>query len=218
VLFCHVETQHNVSCCLGRLSGLGIGRVQLERRTAEGQRILRDNLHTVFEELRPLMEHARSAESHGLSLSWLRTAQRQTPSQQQPSLSLPLSSQQQQQQQQQQSIPVTLSSSDDSFVITVDTEQDPDAHPYHHHHHHPHPLGTNMASTPSTTTAENFLNNIREAAAAHQAEHQPNNNNNNVEEGKQLLSLSLTYLFMVCELMYLFSQLAIFTLQPKRKP
>jgi len=194
VLFCHIDTQHNVSCCLGRLSGLGIGRVQLERRTAEGQRILRDNLHTVFEELRPLMEHARSAESHGLSLSWLRTARQQTPSQQQPSLSHPLSSQQQQQQ---QSIPVTLSSSDDSFVITVDTEQDLNAHPYHHHHHHhhhphPQPHGTNMASTPSTTTAENFLNNIREAAAAHQAEHQPNNNNNNVEEGEQLLSLSFT--------------------------
>lgn len=175
---------NSVNSSLGRLSGLGIGRVQLERRTAEGQRILRDNLHTVFEELRPLMEHARSAESHGLSLSWLRTARQQTPSQQQPSLSHPLSSQQQQQQ---QSIPVTLSSSDDSFVITVDTEQDLNAHPYHHHHHHhhphPQPHGTNMASTPSTTTAENFLNNIREAAAAHQAEHQPNNNNNNVEEG-----------------------------------
>lgn len=212
MLFCHVDIQHNVSCCLGRLSGLGIGRVQLERRTAEGQRILRDNLHTVFEELRPLMEHARSAESHGLSLSWLRTAQQQTPSQQQRSLSLPVLPQQQQQQQ--QSIPVTLSSSDDSFVITVDTEQDPNAHPYHHQHHHPHPHphphGTSMASTPSTTTAENFLNNIREAAAAHQAEHQPNNNNNNVEEGKGLLSLSFAYLFMVCEL-------AIFTSQSKNK-
>jgi len=75
-----------------------------------------------------------------------------------------------------------------------------------------------MASAPSTTTAENFLNNIREAAAAHQAEQQPNNNNNNVEEGKGLLSLSFTYLFMVCELIYLFSKLAIFTLQPKTKP
>jgi len=213
VLFCYVDTQHNVSCCLGRLSGLGIGRVQLERRTAEGQRILRDNLHTVFEELRPLMEHARSAESHGLSLSWLRTAQQQTPNQQQPSFSLPLSSQQQ------QSSPITHSSSDDSFVITVDTEQDPNAHHYHHHHHpHPHPHGTNMANTPSTTTAENFLNNIREAAAAHQAEHQPNNNNNNVEEGKGPLSMSFTYLFMVCELIYLSSELAIFTLQPKAKP
>jgi hypothetical protein len=162
------------------LSGLGIGRVQLERRTAEGQRILRDNLHTVFEELRPLMEHARSAESHGLSLSWLRTA-RQTPNQQQPSMSLPTSSRQQQQQQ--QSVPITHSSPDDSFVITVDTEQDADARHYHHHHHHQHQYGTNMAGTPNTTTAENFLNNIREAATAHQAEQQPNNNNNNVEEG-----------------------------------
>lgn len=169
---------NSVNSSLGRLSGLGIGRVQLERRTAEGQRILRDNLHTVFEELRPLMEQARSAESHGLSLSWLRTPQQQTPNQQQASPLPPPSSQQR------QNIPVTHPSSGESFVITVDTEQESNSHHYHHpHHHNQHQHSTNMASTPNTTTAENFLNNIREAAAAHHAEHQPNNNNNNVQEG-----------------------------------
>ena len=190
--FRHVDTERNESCCLGRLSGLGIGRVQLERRTAEGQRILRDNLHTVFEELRPLMEQARSAESHGLSLSWLRTPQQQTPNQQQASPLPPPSSQQR------QNIPVTHPSSGESFVITVDTEQESNSHHYHHpHHHNQHQHSTNMASTPNTTTAENFLNNIREAAAAHHAEHQPNNNNNNVQEGKVLLCLSFRYLFLV---------------------
>jgi hypothetical protein len=131
------------------------------------------------------MEHARSAESHGLSLSWLRTARQETLNQQQPSLSLPTSSRHQQQ----QSVPVTHASPDDSFVITVDTEQDADAHHYRHHHHHQHPYSTNMAGTPNTTTAENFLNNIREAATAHQAEQQPNNNNNNVEEGNAFHSM-----------------------------
>lgn len=161
---------HSVTTPLGPLSGLGIGRVQLERRTAEGQRILRDNLHTVIQELRPLMEHARTAESHGLSLSWLRTPQQQTQNQQHPSS--PPSSQQ-------QNIPVTQPG--DSFVITLDTDQASGSH-LHHHHHHQH--NVNMANTPNTTTAENLLNNIREAAAAqHTDQHHPNNNNNNVEEG-----------------------------------
>lgn len=166
------------------MSGLGIGRVHLERRTAEGQRILRDNLHTVIEELRPLMEHARTAESHGLSLPWLRTPQQQTQGQHQPP-PLPPRSQQLQSlptRSQQQNIPITQPSSSDSFVITVDTEQATDSH--HHHHHQQQQQSTNMAGTPNTT-AENFLNDIREAAAAHHTDqHQPNNNNNNVEEGK----------------------------------
>lgn len=167
---------YSIFILLGPLSGLGIGRVQLERRTAEGQRLLRDNLHTVIQELRPLMEHARTAESHGLSLSWLRTPQ-QMQNQQQP---LPPHSSQQQ-----QTIPITHPSSGDSFVITVDTDQASNSH----HHHHQHQHSTNMASMPNTTTAENFLNNIREAAAANHTDQQHpnnNNNNNNVEEGTSL--------------------------------
>ncbi|PNF24345.1 hypothetical protein B7P43_G11915 [Cryptotermes secundus] len=184
----HQLMAHSLNTPLGPLSGFGIGRVQLERHTAEGQRILQDNLHTVIEELRPLMEHARTAESHGLSLSWLRTPQQQMQSQQQPP-PLPPRTQQPpplppRSHQQLQNVPITQSSSGDSFVITVDTEQASNSH--HHHHHHQQQQNTNMAGTSNTTTAENFLNNIREAAAAHHTDqHQPNNNNNNnnVEEG-----------------------------------
>ncbi|KAJ9600019.1 hypothetical protein L9F63_009683 [Diploptera punctata] len=160
---------HSVTTPLGPLSSLGIGRVQLERHTAEGQRILRDNLHTVIQELRPLVEHARTAESHGLPLVWLRSSQRQQPQQTPPPPTPP----------QQQNIPTSQPS--ESFVITLDTDQATSSH-HHHHHHHQH------AGSANTTTAENLLNNIREAAAAHNSDqHLPNNNNNNnnnnVEEG-----------------------------------
>jgi hypothetical protein len=54
-----------------------------------------------------------------------------------------------------------------------------------------------MAGTPNTTTAENFLNNIREAAAAHHTDqHQPNNNNNNVEEGISSPQHSFHFIFI----------------------
>lgn len=134
----------------------------------------------MFQGLQPLMEHARTAQSHGLPLSWLRTRQQQIQNQQQ--LLTPLSSQQH------QTIPITQPSSSDSFVITVDTDEASDSH----YHHHQHQYGPNMANVPNTTTAENFLNNIREAAATSHPEqpHPNNNNNNNVQEGIIFLILS----------------------------
>ncbi|PNF42444.1 hypothetical protein B7P43_G09361 [Cryptotermes secundus] len=61
----HNLMAHSLNTPLGPTNVFGIGRVQLERRIAEGRRILQDNLHTVIQELRQLMEYARTAESHG---------------------------------------------------------------------------------------------------------------------------------------------------------
>jgi hypothetical protein len=68
-------------------------------------------------------------------------------------------------------------------MITVDTQQASNTHQnYHQQQHQQQVIST--ARAPNVTTAENFLNNIREAVAARRANLlQPNNNTNNAEEG-----------------------------------
>lgn len=137
------------------LSGLSIGR-----HTAEGSRLLHDNIYGVIEELRPLMELARTDDNHGLSLpSWLRQA----------SIEI-------------ESLPPTPVAPD-SFVITLENEGQNSREPSNHTHIHHHANVGN--GNHSTTSADNFLNNIREAATTEQnhQHHNNNNNNNNVEEG-----------------------------------
>lgn len=52
------------------------GPLTLGRAQEEGSRLLRNNIHSVINELGPLMHHARTAETHGLNLrSWLRRPQ-----------------------------------------------------------------------------------------------------------------------------------------------
>ncbi|XP_023723519.1 RING finger and transmembrane domain-containing protein 2 [Cryptotermes secundus] len=143
----HLRMAHSLNTPPGPLSGFGIGRVQLERYTAEGRRILQDSLHTVIQELRPMMEDIRTAGNRVHSLVWLRTPQQQMQRQQQP-LPLPPRSQQppplpSRSHQRLQNVPITQSSSGDSFVITANTAQASNSH--HHHHHRQRQQNTNMA-------------------------------------------------------------------------
>lgn len=51
------------------VGNIRIGGVNFQRRTAEGSRLLRENFHTVMEEIRPLVEQARTVNQTGISLT-----------------------------------------------------------------------------------------------------------------------------------------------------
>lgn len=60
------------------VGNIRIGGVNFQRRTAEGSRLLRENFHTVMEEIRPLVEQARTVNQTvqtGISLSSLLSRQ-----------------------------------------------------------------------------------------------------------------------------------------------
>ncbi|XP_067015785.2 RING finger and transmembrane domain-containing protein 2 [Anabrus simplex] len=138
------------------------GGVNIGRHTAEGSRMLHNNLVSVIEELRPFVELVRADENAGgLTLpSWVR----QTPPSNMPTTTAPTAS--------------------DSFVITLESDgaqQGSSSNSTNNHlHGHHHSTGTT-----NNSSTENFLNNVREASGTDQ-NHQHNNNNNNnnnVEEG-----------------------------------
>lgn len=62
----------------GLVGNIRIGGVNFQRRTAEGSRLLRENFNTVFQEIRPLVEQARTVNQNGISLSTLLNRQSRT--------------------------------------------------------------------------------------------------------------------------------------------
>lgn len=60
------------------VGNIRIGGVNLQRRTAEGSRLLRENFHTVMEEIQPLLQQARTVNQSGISLSNLLIRQQST--------------------------------------------------------------------------------------------------------------------------------------------
>lgn len=122
----------------GSLVGnIRLGGVNFQRRTAEGSRLLRENFNTVFQEIRPLVEQARTVNQNGISLSNLLNRSRTEAS----------------------AIPATSSApqSQESFVINLDeTNSNPlthqiDGNTHIHIHNH---------------TGENYFNNLGQARAA----------------------------------------------------
>lgn len=139
--------------------------------SADSPRIMHNNIYSVIEGLRPLVEHARTVENRGLSLSsWLR----------QPPAG------------EHSNVTVDSATTPDSIVITLENEMGspsaplPDSHSTttHTNHIHHHAAG----SSHGNTFTDNLLNNIREAASNSTASSEQNNannnnNNNNPEEG-----------------------------------
>lgn len=74
-----LESQENTNRNRTSIVGnIRIGGVNFQRRTAEGSRLLRENFHTVMEEIRPLVEQARTVNQTGISLSNLLNRQQST--------------------------------------------------------------------------------------------------------------------------------------------
>lgn len=129
------------------VGNIRIGRVNFQRRTAEGSRLLRENFHTVFEEIRPLVEQARTVNQNGISFSTLLNRQ-----------------------QSRNEIASTAGEMRDSFVINLgDSSQGQmnqqvlnNANNSTHIHNH---------------STDNFLNNMREAGASLEQATTNNNNN-----------------------------------------
>lgn len=53
----------------GIVGNIRIGGLNFQRRTVEGSRLLRENFHTVMEEIRPLVEQARTVNQQGISIT-----------------------------------------------------------------------------------------------------------------------------------------------------
>lgn len=134
--------------------------VNFQRRTAEGSRLLRDNFHTVLEEIRPLVEQARTVNQTvqtGISLSNLLNRQ-------QPSSNTRNDA--------------ATTSNRDSYVINLDESNQPTTNNQQ--------TPVSGAHANSNHTTDHFLVNVREAhaSAVEQAINnttQANNNNNSDE-------------------------------------
>lgn len=129
-----------------------IGRVNFQRRTAEGSRLLRENFQTVIQEFRPFVEQARTVNQSGISLSTL--LNRQQLRNEGPSAPSEV----------QDSFVINLGDSSQGQISGQQLLSNGNVTHIHNHNH----------------ATDNILNNLREATAS--TEHNNTNNNNNPEE------------------------------------